>query len=215
MASIPPTKSLETVLVVGGCGFLGGHVVEQLLNFPSEGTDSDRIVNANGRTTNSRGVKFSFPKLSERYPSYQNTKVAVLDLKTERNRLPGADYYDGDITSADQVLDVFRKVKPSVVIHTATPSLFEADKALQIKVNVDGTRTLVEVASGEKGDWGGRCKAFIFTSSSSVVHDARSDLINADERWPYMRGPQQLEFYSETKASNSTHTTPYHKKHPQ
>lgn len=62
------------------------------------------------------------------------------------------------------------------------------------QVNVEGTRTLIEQA-GEIG-----CvKAFVFTSSASVVHDTVSDLINADERWPVLRAPMQREYYSETK----------------
>lgn len=42
-------------------------------------------------------------------------------------------------------------------------------------------------------------KAFVYTSSASVVHDTVSDLVNADERWPVLRAPLQREYYSETK----------------
>jgi sterol-4alpha-carboxylate 3-dehydrogenase (decarboxylating) len=64
---------------------------------------------------------------------------------------------------------------------------------------VEGTRTLLQVAGGEHGDWGGKCKAFVYTSSSSVVHDTQSDLINVNEQWPLIRGKLQQEYYSETK----------------
>ncbi|OJJ46217.1 hypothetical protein ASPZODRAFT_67292 [Penicilliopsis zonata CBS 506.65] len=188
------SMELGTVLVVGGCGFLGWHIVDQLLNFPSEHDPSAAIPTMEGNE------KFAVPRLSDRYPTYK-AKVAVVDLRTSQNRLPGASYHDGDITSTEQMLEIFRTVKPDVVIHTASPSPIGATKELLHKVNVEGTRTLVEVAAGERGDWGGKCKAFVYTSSSSVVHDTQSDLIHVNEDWPYMRGPLQQEYYSETKAN--------------
>lgn len=192
MASGKSTIDLGTVLVVGGCGFLGWHIVDQLLNFPSENDPSAAIPKLQGDS------RFDYPLLSDRYPNYK-AKVAVVDLRTTTNRLPGADYYDGDITSVESMLSVFRAVKPDVVIHTASPSMLDGNKALLHKVNVDGTRTLLEVAGGAHSDWGGKCKAFVYTSSSSVVHDTQSDLINVNEEWPYIRGKLQKEYYSETK----------------
>ena len=157
----------SSVLVVGGCGFLGRHIVSQLLE-----------------------------------PS--TSKISVLDLRTTSNRLPGATYYDADITSPEAVQSVFEKVRPGIIIHTASPVAIQQDnasaeqkrgaKALYHKVNVGGTRTLVEQA-GEIG-----CvKAFVYTSSASAVHDGSSNLINADERWPILRAPVQKDAYSESK----------------
>lgn len=192
MSTKRPTIELGNVLVVGGCGFLGWHIVDHLLNFPSETDPSVALPKIEG------DAQFDVPNLKDRYPQCI-AKVHVVDLRTTNNRLPGAQYYDGDITSVDSMLSVFRTVKPDVVIHTASPSMLEGNKPLLRKVNVDGTKTLVEVAGGAHGEWGGKCKAFVYTSSSSVVHDTQSDLINVDEKWPYVRGPQQLEYYSETK----------------
>src|SRR5438034_4035902 len=195
MAS-PRTIELGSVLVVGGCGFLGSHIVDHLLNFPSEASISEKRNVNGGDTVDSR---FSYPRLSGRYPIYASTKVSVLDLRTTNNRLPGAEYYDADIMSVDALLEVFKAVKPDVVIHTVSPPMIEGNKELFYRVNVDGTRNLLEVAGGLKGDWGGTCKAFVYTSSASVVHDSHSDLINADERWPLIIGKLQREYYSETK----------------
>lgn len=192
MSTKRPTIELGNVLVVGGCGFLGWHIVDHLLNFPSETDPSVALPKIEG------DAQFDVPNLKDRYPQCI-AKVHVVDLRTTNNRLPGAQYYDGDITSVESMLSVFRTVKPDVVIHTASPSMLEGNKPLLRKVNVDGTKTLVEVAGGAHGEWGGKCKAFVYTSSSSVVHDTQSDLINVDEKWPYIRGPQQLEYYSETK----------------
>ncbi len=161
MTSENSPKSLGSVLVIGGCGFLGYHIVSQLLE------------------------------------SY-SAQVSVLDLRTTKNRLPSVTYYDGDITSEADVRSTLEKTKPAVIIHTASPSgadsTTKALRALYKKVNVDGTRNLVERA-GEAG----YVKAFIYTSSASVIHDTVSDLINADERWPIIRAPKQREYYSETK----------------
>ena len=99
---------------------------------------------------------------------------------------------------------MLEKVSPQIIIHTASPTAVDdgasasqkqAAKALYHKVNVGGTRNLVEQA-GEIG-----CvKAFVYTSSASVVHDGHSDLINADERWPILHAPMQKDAYTESKA---------------
>lgn len=166
MTNVRSPKTPSSVLVIGGCGFLGRHIVSQLLE-----------------------------------PS--TSKVSVLDLRTTKNRLPGASYYDADITSPEAVRSVFEKVKPQIIIHTASPTAVQDGasasqkqwaNALYHKVNVGGTRNLVEQA-GEVG-----CvKAFVYTSSASVVHDGHSDLINADERWPILHAPKQKDAYSESK----------------
>ena len=89
---------------------------------------------------------------------------------------------------------MLRETKPQVVIHTASPVLVAGDSALYQKVNIDGTRNLLECA-GEAG-----CvKAFIYTSSSSIIHDSVSDLIHADENYPILKRPVQREVYSESK----------------
>ena len=161
MTSEKPPKSLGSVLVVGGCGFLGFHIVSLLLE------------------------------------SY-SAQVSVFDLRTKNNRLPSVNYYDGDITSEADVISVLEKTKPAIIIHTASPPGADNTtgplRALYKKVNIDGTRNLVERA-GEAGS----VKAFVYTSSASVIHDTVSDLIHADERWPILRAPKQREWYSETK----------------
>lgn len=160
MTSEKPLKPLGSVLVIGGCGFLGHHIVSQL------------------------------------HESY-SAEISVLDLRTDRNRISSASYYDGDITSEGDVRRVLEKVRPRIVIHTASPPYVANDSkdAMYKKVNVDGTRNLIELA----GDIG--CvKAFVYTSSASIVHDNISDLINVDERWPVLYSPLQTEYYTETKA---------------
>jgi sterol-4alpha-carboxylate 3-dehydrogenase (decarboxylating) len=153
---------LGSVMVIGGCGFLGHHVVRLLLRDYS-------------------------------------CSVSVVDLRCTRNRRPDSDgvsYFEADITDADTLETIFSKVKPDVVIHTASPAAQSNDSvshALFKKVNVDGTAAVVK-ACQQTG-----VKALVYTSSASVMSDNRNDLINADERWPLVRGKEQSEYYSETK----------------
>ncbi|KAI4161581.1 MAG: hypothetical protein LQ342_004722 [Letrouitia transgressa] len=164
--TIPPKYSLGNVLVVGGCGFLGHHIVRELLD---------------GYSAN----------------------VSVLDLRTTHNRIPGVSYHDGDIAEKSSVLPTFQSLLPKVVIHTASPAFTSKNAtlhkgksaALFDRVNVQGTQNLLD-CSREVGT----VQAFVYTSSSSVIHDQSSPLCNASEKYPVLFHPLQPEHYSHTKA---------------
>ncbi|KAL2262852.1 hypothetical protein VTK26DRAFT_9239 [Humicola hyalothermophila] len=155
---------LGSVMVIGGCGFLGHHVVRLLLR------------------------------------DY-TCSVSVIDLRCTRNRRPDSDgvaYYEADITDADRLESIFQKTRPDVVIHTASPPAqgnSSVSHELFKKVNVDGTAAVVKACQNTG------VKALVYTSSASVMSDNKNDLINADERWPTVRGKDQTEYYSETKAA--------------
>jgi sterol-4alpha-carboxylate 3-dehydrogenase (decarboxylating) len=156
-------QSLGKIVVVGGCGFLGSHIVNLLI---------------------------------ERHPQ---TSVAVVDLRTNSNRnpSPNVSYHDGDITDVEGMKQLFQKLSPDGVIHTASPH-FNLPPAVHDKVNVEGTKNLIKAAQ----DAG--VKAFVYTSSASVVLDPTRELINADETWPMIYGDKQPEYYTTTKV----HTNP-------
>ncbi|KAL1958398.1 hypothetical protein VTO42DRAFT_4499 [Malbranchea cinnamomea] len=157
--------SLGTVLVTGGCGFLGHHIVDLLV------TDYD-------------------------------CKIAVIDLRTNRNRRPDSDgvrYFDVDILQPEALDQVFDAVSPDVVIHTVSPLVHGQGVSRAVNevfrtVNVDGTRNIVEACQRH------HVKALVYTSSSSVVSDNVTDLVNVDERWPVITGKLQNEYYTQTKA---------------
>lgn len=159
------TYNLGNVLVTGGCGFLGHHIIRVALR------------------------------------DWATTSLGVVDLKCERNRRPASDnvqYHEADITDPEKVVALFERLRPDVVIHTASPPAqgsSASSDALFRRVNIGGTQNIVD-ACRKTG-----VKALVYTSSASVLSDNVSDLINADERWPVPRGKDQTEYYSETKAS--------------
>jgi sterol-4alpha-carboxylate 3-dehydrogenase (decarboxylating) len=168
-------KSLGHIVVTGGSGFLGHHIVN--LIHERKGYD----------------------------------KLTVLDLKKPEEPVPGVEYVNADLTNYDALLSTFKALKADAVVHTASPIHTHRSKEMMYKVNVDGTKNTVK-ASQETG-----VKAFVFTSSASVVHDSKSDLINANETYPLILGKDQPEYYVTTKGYAEMHVlssnrTPEHPK---
>jgi sterol-4alpha-carboxylate 3-dehydrogenase (decarboxylating) len=146
------------VLVVGGCGFLGRHIVRQLIQ------------------------------------TWNTSDLAVMDLVTDTNRFDNVTYFKVDITSRNPVQSILQQFQPQVIIHTASPLATQAAHHILERVNITGTRNLVECALDC-----GTVRAFIYTSSSGVVHDSVSQLISADESLPLLLLPKQKDFYLHTK----------------
>ncbi|TVY24042.1 3beta-hydroxysteroid-dehydrogenase/decarboxylase isoform [Lachnellula hyalina] len=140
--------SLSPVLVIGGCGGLGHHLVQLLVE---DSSSSD---------------------------------IAVLDINTKTIEL--------------MVSNISRaEVKPRVIFHTASPKLMVQANTRQLytEVNVNGTTLLLECIRAI-----GVTKALIYTSSSSVIHNNMTDLVNATEDVPLCFEPEQTEYYTHTKA---------------
>lgn len=154
-----PKGDLGKVLVVGGNGFLGHHIINQAID------------------------------------DWHCKHVYSVDLRCDRNRHANAHYHECDITDTAKLTALFESIRPDLVIHTASPVAHTIQKALFLKVNVEGTRSVIQACQAAN------VKALVYTSSASVVSDFQSDLFNADERWPVMRAPQQIDYYAETKAA--------------
>ena len=146
------------------------------------------------------GCGFLGHRIVSRLRESAGLEIWALDLDTEHNRFHHVSYCDGDITSYSDVQAALQKIKPRTIIHTASPNVltehpnFATRKALYEKVNIIGTQNLIECA-GKSGS----VKAFVYTSSASVVHDSINDLFEADESLPVLQTPQQTEIYSHTK----------------
>ena len=130
----------RTILVTGGAGFIGSHLVERLL------ADGCRVV--------------AFDNFDTFYdPAIKRRNVAPI--------LGRADYRleEGDIRDAGTLERLFAAHPVDIVVHLAAragvrPSI--ADPVLYSSVNLDGTTQLLEAAH-QAG-----VKRFIFASSSSV-----------------------------------------------
>ncbi|OQO06341.1 hypothetical protein B0A48_08930 [Cryoendolithus antarcticus] len=126
------------------------------------------------------------------------SKITALDVRPAAKTVEGVEYAFADITDPEAMLNLFQKIKPDAIIHTASPNAHHIDELLY-KVNVDGTKALVRAAQ-QTG-----VKAFVYTSSASIIHDTRSDLINADESYPIIMGKDQPQYYTTTKAQAELH----------
>lgn len=120
------------------------------------------------------------------------SKLSSVDLRAPQEPVQGCEYHFGDLTDEAAMTKLFAEIKPTVVIHTASPR-YDSPHEIMYRVNVDGTKNLVKVAQ-QAG-----VKAFVYTSSASVVSDNQTDLINADEEYPLVTGDNQPEYYTTTK----------------
>jgi sterol-4alpha-carboxylate 3-dehydrogenase (decarboxylating) len=121
--------------------------------------------------------------------------IHVVDIDTTRNILPGVDYHKVDITDASRLQNLIVQIKPRTVFHIACPDSMVVLPSRFQAVNVDGTRNLLSACAAA-----GTVRALVNTSTSSVVHDNVSDLVDAGEDLPVLRYPQQKRVYTLTKA---------------
>lgn len=122
-------------------------------------------------------------------------EVHILDIETGHNRMPGATYHMCDITSAEDVKHALLKIKPKVVFHVVSPDPLSHDHVRFQQVNVDGTHNLLEAAKASPA------QAFVYTSTSSVVHNHVDNMLDADEILPVLRYPAQKNVYTLTKVA--------------
>jgi sterol-4alpha-carboxylate 3-dehydrogenase (decarboxylating) len=152
--------SLDPVIVLGGCGSLGHHIVKKLFEAGS-------------------------------------TDITVYDVNISHNTVPRVNYVKGSITSSSSLVKLLQDVKPVTIFHTVSPSMLGQKNSNQtfFNVNVTGTATLLESITKV-----GTTKALVYTSSSSVIHNNRTDLVFATEDAPYCPASEQTVYYTQTKA---------------
>jgi UDP-glucuronate 4-epimerase len=132
---------MRSVLVTGGAGFIGSHLVDRLLG---EGSWHVTVVD----------------DFNDFYsPDIKRANIAA--------HLRNSDYtlVEGDIRDEAAMERLFAENKFDVIVHLAAragvrPSL--AEPKLYVETNVDGTMNLLELARQQK------VKQFVFGSSSSV-----------------------------------------------
>jgi dTDP-4-dehydrorhamnose reductase len=102
--------------------------------------------------------------------------------------IEGAKAYKCDITDRETVLNLFKKIKPDLVIHTiAIPSVDECEvnKNLALRINVEGTRNIVDGCKGVNGK--------IVLISTSHIFDGKKKIYNEKDE------PNPINYYGITK----------------
>ncbi|TFK28007.1 C-3 sterol dehydrogenase [Coprinopsis marcescibilis] len=114
--------------------------------------------------------------------------VSSLDIV---QRYDDVAFYSADITDEDQVASALKRSGATCIIHTASPPANLKDESLYYKVNVEGTRAIINAAI--------QCgvRKLVFTSSAGVVFNG-ADNVDVDERLPYPDVP--MDAYNDSKA---------------
>jgi UDP-glucose 4-epimerase len=136
---------MESILVSGGMGFIGSHLIEKL----RKEQDYNKIV--------------IIDNLSNASPSSSNN---VIPSSTE----PKTKFYKADIQDKSTVSNIIKHEKIDACIHLAAKmSVEESVKNPEevVKINIEGTLTMLEACSQNN------VKTFVFASSAAVYGHAK------------------------------------------
>ena len=138
------SKIEKTILVTGGAGFIGNHVVRRLVNnYPEY-----KVVNLDALT-------------------YAGNLENVKDIA----EAPNYSFVKADITDLDAIRSVFAVYAPDVVIHLAAESHVDRsieDPLVFVKTNLMGTATLLQVAKESWSEDNYDGKLFYHVSTDEV-----------------------------------------------
>jgi sterol-4alpha-carboxylate 3-dehydrogenase (decarboxylating) len=141
-----------SVLIFGGCGFVGYHIVRHFV----------------------------------KYPTFSSVAVVSCSAANSKNHVDSATYHSGDLTDRDSIRKLLLKIKPTVIIHAASPSPVLGTPKEYERMTIQGTKNILKLAKESKD-----VQAFIYTSSSTLARGAEhlnltEDclLANADPKSP-------------------------------
>jgi len=173
-------NTMKTILITGGAGFIGSHVVREfVLNYPET-----KIINLDVLT-------------------YAGNLENLKDIESK----PNYEFVKADITDAKQILDVFEKHQPEGVIHLAAES--HVDRSITnplefVMTNVIGTVNLLNAA---KTIWNNNFegKRFHHVSTDEVFGALGDEGFFTEETSYDPHSP-----YSASKASSDHFVRAYH-----
>jgi sterol-4alpha-carboxylate 3-dehydrogenase (decarboxylating) len=153
------TSTETSVLVLGGCGFVGFHLVRH------------------------------FVKTS----TFTSVAVISRSAADSDNHIDGVTYYSGDLTDPNSIKSLLFKIKPTIIIHAASPSPVKGTANEYQQVSIQGTKNLLKLAEESK-----EARALIYVSSSTLARGPEH--INLTEDYPLANTDRKSSAYARTKA---------------
>ena len=155
-------QEFKTILITGGAGFIGSHLIETLL-----------------KKTSSRVV--CIDNFDDAYDPRLKQRNIKSFLKNRRFIL-----YKKDIRDLTAIRKIFKKEKPDAIVHLAAKA--DTRKAVlspyeYISVNIEGTLNLLECAR----EFG--IKKFVFISSSSIYGNKNSAPFSEEDQTDFPLSP--------------------------
>jgi UDP-glucose 4-epimerase len=157
---------MHNVLVIGGAGFIGHHLIERLSRINSKLVVLDNLTNPNAN-------------FLQRIKIALQTSTASASNSVILNEVNKVSIYLEDIRNKEAVLDIFRSEEIDTCIHLAAKSSVPesiTNPGDTIDVNIKGTFNVLEACS----DVG--AKNFVFASSSAVYGEPRVLQISEDQQ---------------------------------
>ena len=149
-----PKSNRATVLVVGGCGFIGSRLVHQL--------GSQSIPVSILDACSPLGVRT------------EHRTSAMEKIRRRRASLRGVPIHRGDIRNAETVRSTLRTTRPDVVVHLANPADTQFainDVVAFTSLMMNGTANLLEECRRHE------VRRLVYVSSSMVYGDFETDPI--------------------------------------
>jgi UDP-glucose 4-epimerase len=159
---------MYSVLVTGGAGFIGHHLVKRLSAMGCKITIIDNLSNANG-------IFLHKIKSAIQASSVTTSPFVVLN----DNEINGVSFYAEDIRNKDALIDIFKGEEIDTCVHLAAKiSVPESitNPGDTIDVNIKGTFNVLEACSKTN------VKNLVFASSSAVYGESKTLPISEKEQ---------------------------------